>query len=118
MKKIILVLATLLFVSTPLFAFAEAPLSLQADANAEAQKHNEEGILHFNKGHFDVALKHFEVSEKAQRTAEVYFNEALVFDKMGKHGQATTHFKEAKTLANGNSKILDSEILNGHLKNH
>jgi len=118
MKKIFLVLATLLFVSTPLFAFAEAPLSLQEDANIEAQEQNEEGILHFNQGHFDAALRHFEVSEKAQRTAEVYFNEALVFDKLGKHGQATTHFKEAKTLANGNSKILDSEILNRHLKNH
>lgn len=118
MKKLLLVLVTLFFISMPLVAFADSPLDLQADANADAKKHNEEGISHYNQGHYDVALQHFEASEKAQRTGEAYFNEALAYDKMGKHGKATMHFKEAKTLANGNSKIMDSAILKKHLKRH
>jgi len=118
MKKLFLALAALFFISVPFTAFAESPLGLSADAKAEAQKHNQEGVSHYNKGHFDIALKHFEASEKIQRTGEVYFNEALVYDKLGKHGKATMHFKEAKTLANGNSKILNSEVLKAHLKKH
>ncbi len=102
MKKLIVVLITLFFVSTPLIAFAESPLELPFDAKAEAKKHNQE----FNQGHFDVALKHFDASEDIQRTGEIYFNEALAYDKLGKHGKAKIHFKEAKILANGNSKIF------------
>jgi len=118
MKKLFLVLSALFFISAPVAAFAELPLDLSKDANVEAQKHNQEGISHYNKGHFDVALKHFEASEKIQRSGEVYFNEALAYDKLGKHGKAAMHFNEAKTLANGNSRILDSEILKAHLKKH
>lgn len=118
MKKLILVLSALFFIAAPLTAFAELPLGLSADAMADAQKHNQEGINHYGKGHFDIALKHFEASEKIQRTGEVYFNEALAYDKLGKHGKAAMHFKEAQTLANGNSKILNSEILKSHLKKH
>jgi len=118
MKKLILVLAALFFISAPLTAFAESPLALPADAKAEAKKHNQEGISHYNQGHPDVALKHFEASEKIQRTGEVYFNEALAYNKLGKHGKATMHFKEAKTLANGNSKILDSEVMKSLLNKH
>jgi len=105
MKKLFLVLTALFFISAPLAAFAESPLDLPADAKAEAKKHNQEGVSHYNQGHPDVALKHFEASEEIQRTGEVYFNEALVYNKLGKHGKATMHYKEAKTLANGNSKI-------------
>ena len=118
MKKLFLVLSALFFIAAPLTAFAESPMELPADAKAEAQKHNQEGISHYNLGHPEVALKHFEASEKIQRTGEVYFNEALVYDKLGKHGKATMHFKEAKTLANGNSKILNSEVMKAHLKKH
>ena len=118
MKKIFLVLAVLFFLSTPLAAFADSPLDLQADANAEAIKHNQEGISHYNKGHFDVAAKHFEASEEIQRTGEAYFNVALSYNKLGKHGKAKIHFKEANTLANGNSKITDSEAMKKHLKTH
>jgi len=118
MKKLLLVLTTLFFVSTPLVAFAESPLELQFNAKTEAKKHNQEGIHYFNQGHFDESLKHFDASEDIQRTGEVYFNEALAYDKLGKHGKATIHFKEAKTLAKGNPKILNSEILKLHLKKH
>jgi Flp pilus assembly protein TadD len=118
MKKSILVLTALFFISAPLAAFAESPLSLPAHAKTDAKKHNQEGISQFDLGHTGVALKHFEASEKIQRTGEAYFNEALAYDKLGKHGQATLHFKEAKTLANGNAKILNSEIMISHLKKH
>lgn len=118
MKKSILVLTALFFISAPLAAFAESPLSLPAHAKAEAKKHNQEGISHYNQGHPEVALKHFDASEDIQRTGEVYFNEALVYSKLGKHGKATMHFKEAKILANGNAKILNSEVMTSHLKKH
>jgi Flp pilus assembly protein TadD len=118
MKNLFLVLVALFFISTPLAAFAESPLDLPMDAQADAKKHNQEGISHYDQGHFDVALKHFEASEKIQRTGEAYFNEALAYDKLGKHGKATLHFKEAQTLAKGNSKISESDILKGHLKKH
>jgi len=118
MKKLFPVLAVLFFIFAPLAAFAESPLNLPADAKAEAKKHNQEGISHYNQGHPEVALKHFDASEEIQRTAEVYFNEALAYDKLGKHGKARIHFKEAKTLANGNSKIMDSQLLKSLIKKH
>ncbi len=118
MKKSILVLTALFFISAPLAAFAESPLALPADAKAEAKKHNQEGITQYNLGHPDVALKHFDASEDIQRNGEVYFNEALAYGQLGKHGKATMHFKEARTLANGNAKILNSETLKSHLKKH
>jgi hypothetical protein len=35
---------------------------------------------------------------------------------MGKHGDATEHFKKAKELASGNSKIVDNKLLKDHVK--
>ena len=91
-------------------------MKLQAGANAEANKHNEEGIDHWNQGHYDVALKHFQAASKIDSgIAETHFNEAICLDKLGKHGDATMHFKAAKKNAKGNEKILNSPILNGHI---
>ena len=118
MKKIFLVLSALFFIVTPLTAFADSPLSLPADAKAEAKQHNQEGITHYNKGHFDVAAKHFETSEEILRTGDAYYNGGLAYYKLGKHGKAKMHFNEAITLANGNSKILNSDVLKSHLKKH
>ena len=39
-------------------------MKLPAGANADSNKHNEEGIDHWNQGHFDVALKHFAMASK------------------------------------------------------
>jgi len=105
MKKLILVLATLFFISAPLAAFAESPLDLPADAEKEAKHHNQKGISHYEQGHFDEALKHFEAAGEFKATGESNFNEALALDKMGRHKHATVHFQEAQTLANGNEKI-------------
>lgn len=111
MKKIFLVLTALFFISTPLVAFAESPLDLPTSANGEAKKHNQEGISHLKKGHAKKAIVHFHASEEIQRTGEVYFNEALAYYQLGKHGRARMHYNEAKTLANGNKVILNSKFI-------
>lgn len=117
MKKSIVFLAVLALFALPLTAFADEPLPLPAGANADASKHNAEGIDHFKQGHFDVALKHFEAAGKADSAlGEVHFNEAITLDKMGKHADATMHFKGAQKNAKGNKAILESAVLNSHLK--
>ena len=118
MKKSVYAFAVAMLLSMPLTSFAdEAPLPLPAGANPEAVKHNDEGIAHFNQGHFDVALQHFEGAAKADsKLGESCFNEALALDKLGKHADATKHFKSAQKHANGNKAILESAILNAHTK--
>jgi tetratricopeptide (TPR) repeat protein len=117
MKKVMLVLAALCLLGLPLTAFAgEGPMSLPDGSNAGAVKHNKEGIDHWGQGHYDVALKHFQAASKADSSlAQTHFNEAISLDKLGRHGEATMHFKAAKKNAKGNKAILDSAILNGHL---
>lgn len=111
-----MVFIALTFFLLPLTAIAgEGPMKMPAGANAEANKHNEEGIDHWGQGHHDVALKHFQAASKIGGTGETHFNEAICLDKLGKHGDATMHFKAAKKNANGNAAILNSPILNGHI---
>ena len=96
---------------------SEGPLALPAESNPEANKHNEEGIDHWNQGHYDVALKHFNTASKIDGSSgEVHFNEAISYDKEGQHGDATKHFKVAQQNANGNALILESKILLAHVQ--
>ena len=96
---------------------AEGPLTLPEGSNTEAGGHNEEGISHYKEGHYDVALKHFqEASAVDSSLGEVHYNEAISLDKMGKHGEATKHFKIAQEKANGNKAILESKILLSHVQ--
>ena len=117
MKKVLMVFVALTFFLVPLTAIAgEGPMKLSAGANAEANKHNDEGIMHWGEGHYDVALKHFQAASKIDHgIGETHFNEAICLDKLGKHGDATMHFKAAKKNAHGNEAILNSAILNGHI---
>lgn len=117
MKTIFSILAVLALFMIPATVFAgEGPLPLPAGANPEANMHNNVGIKHWNKGHFDVALEHFqEASAIDASSGEVHFNEAIANDKVDKHGDATMHFKAAFKRAGGNKKILDSKILHGHI---
>jgi Flp pilus assembly protein TadD len=117
MKRVLTILAVFLFCLLPLTAMAsDGPLKLPAGANAEANKHNEEGIEHWNQGHYDVALKHFRAASKADGSlGEVHYNEAIAHDKLGQHGEATMHFKAAKKNAKGNESILNSQILRDHI---
>ncbi len=116
MKKLSFVLALLFIVSLSSMAFAANPaLKFPSGANAEANKHNEEGISHYNQGHFDVALKHFQMASKmAPNVGEAHYNEALSLDALDRHGDATNHFYAARKHANGNAAILKSGILNAH----
>lgn len=97
---------------------AEGPLEfpMQEGASQEAQKHNEEGIMHFNKGHYEEALKHFRTSMKIDpKVGASHFNAALALHKMEDHGAATQHFKKAKEHANGRQAIVDSQLLKEHI---
>jgi Flp pilus assembly protein TadD len=117
MKNILAILTVLaLFsVSTTVFA-GEGPLALPSGEDDKAKKHNLEGIDHWQQGHYDVALKHFNMaSEIDGSSGEVHFNEAISYDKVGKHGVATKHFGVALKKAGGNPQILNSPILKGHL---
>lgn len=117
MKQVLITLAVWICLALPVSVIAgEGPMNLPAGSNADAVKHNQEGIDHWNQGHFDVALKHFQVASKADSSlGEVHFNEAICLDKLGKHGEATMHFRAAKKNAHGNKAIISSPILNGHI---
>lgn len=117
MRKFLVVLIALSFSLLPLTAIAgEGPMKLPAGVNADSNKHNEEGIAEWNKGNYEGALKHFQMASKLDSSiGETHFNEAVCLDKLGRHGEATMHFKAAKKNAKGNASILNSKILNSHL---
>jgi Tfp pilus assembly protein PilF len=118
MKKILIILFILIFIFLSLPACSgEVPLKFPSSKSSKtsALKHNEEGISHYNQGHYEVALKHFQMASKIDTSVgESHYNEALCLDKLGKHGDATNHFYAARKYAKGNSAILGSKILNAH----
>ena len=114
--SLIVFVLTFMCLSVPVFA-DEGPLkfALREGSNASAYKHNEEGISHYKQGHYDIALKHFQMASKVDSSVgESHYNEALCLDKLGKHGDATNHFYAARKYAKGSSAILGSKILNAH----
>jgi Tfp pilus assembly protein PilF len=119
MKKWLMVGLLLLGLMIPAYVMAEeGPLGfpMREGSSASAHEHNEEGILHYNKGHYEEALKHFRTSVKIDpHVGESHFNMAITLDKLGKHGRATRHFKKAKEFAQGRGEILQSQILNDHI---
>ena len=120
MKKLFIFLVVVSFLALPLPVFAADPalgFPMREGSNEEANKHNQEGILHYGKGHYEIALKHFSMASKIDPSAgEAHYNEALCLDKMGQHGDAAMHFKAAQKNAKGNDKILNSGILKAHLR--
>ena len=95
---------------------ANPALGFSAGANSDASMHNEEGISHYNQGHYDVALTHFTAAAKIDPSAGAsHYNIALCLDKLGLHGDATKQFQLAKDKADGRKEILESGILNSHL---
>jgi len=117
MKKASVLLISVFIFLFPISAIAsEGPMHLPEGSNKSANMHNEAGIKHWGMGHAEEALKHFKEAAQADSSiAEIHFNEAVALDKLGRHGDATKHFKKAKDLAHGNEKILKSPILNGHI---
>jgi Tfp pilus assembly protein PilF len=77
---------------------------------------NDEGVGHYQQGHWDVAMEHFQKAVKADpNSAVAHYNVALTLDKMGKHPEATASFKKALELAPTDPAIKDSEILKKHV---
>ena len=90
---------------------------LKVAAKSAAESHNNEGIEHYNQGHWDVAKKHFTGATEADpKSAEAHYNLALVLDKSGDHKGATEHFQKAYDMGKGNAEIANSAILKAHLK--
>ena len=116
MKKLSFIFALMFIISLSSGVFAADPaLKFPSGASADANKHNEEGISHYNQEHFDVALKHFQMASKIDPSVgEAHYNEALSLDALDRHGDATNHFYAARKHANGNAAILKSGILNAH----
>jgi Tfp pilus assembly protein PilF len=93
---------------------ADAPLS--TPASSAARMENDEGVGHYQQGHWDVAMEHFQKAVKADPNSPVvHYNIALTQDKMGKHEDATTSFKKALELAPNDPVIKDSDILKKHV---
>ena len=93
---------------------SDAPLA--APASSAARMENDEGVSHFQQGHWDVAMEHYQKAVKADpNSAVVHYNIALTLDKMGKHQDATASFKKALELAPNDPAIKDSEILKKHV---
>jgi Flp pilus assembly protein TadD len=91
----------------------DAPLF--APASSAARMANDEGVGHYQQGHWDVAMEHFQKAVKADpNSAVVHYNIALTLDKMGKHEDAATSFKKALELAPTDPVIKESEILKKH----
>ena len=91
----------------------EALLAEEGDAGA---MENNEGVSHYQAGHWEIAQEHFQKSVAANANlAEAHYNLALTLDKLGNHGEATNHFKTALDLAPENPSITDSGILKAHV---
>ena len=117
MKKVLSALTMVGCMVVSLSAMAAEPLSLPPGSSQEASKHNEQGVSFYKQGNYEEALKHFDASEDVARTATVYYNEGLTYDKMGRSGKARMHFEEAQqleqqhALSKLNSPISKADVL-------
>jgi len=94
----------------------QAEGALMASAGAVGAAENDEGVDHYQQEHWDVAQEHFMKAIAANPDLpEAHYNLALALDKLGKHPEATTHFKKALDLAPDNPKIAGSKILQAHV---
>ncbi len=92
------------------------PLATDLGASASARMHNEEGMTHYQQGHWEVAKEHFEEAIEAEpKLAEPRYNLALVLHQLGAHTEATSHFKQAAELAPRNTAITGSTFYRSHV---
>ena len=90
--------------------------ALLASASVGGAEANNEGVNHYQQGHWDVAQKHFQKAVAANADlAEAHYNLALTLDKLGNHGDATKHFQMALDHGADNPGIKGSGILKAHL---
>ena len=113
MRKMVFTLLALglVFISGPICA-EEQPLPIREGSNLEASQHHTQGIESFNQGNYQEAYQHFREVLKIAPTAEGYFNGALSLHKWGYPKEAANFFYYAKKYANGNAKILQSDLAN------
>ncbi len=109
-------LFSMVFLSLAPNVEAGAAKALYAKKGTEGGGHIAEGIKHYDQGHWGVAEEHFREAVKAnENLAEAHYDLALALDKLGRHKEATQHFKKALDLAPDNPKIAESKILKAHL---
>jgi tetratricopeptide (TPR) repeat protein len=93
-----------------------ADSALMSPASSAGRMINDEGVGHYQQGHWDVSEGYFHKAIKADpNLAEAHYNLGLTLDKIGKHEEATTEFKKAAELAPTNPAIKDSAILKKHI---
>jgi tetratricopeptide (TPR) repeat protein len=90
--------------------------AIMVAAGTAGFEENNEGVDHYQQGHYDVAQEHFMKAVAANAALpEAHYNLALALDKLGKHPEATTHFKKALELAPSDPQIAESKILQKHV---
>jgi tetratricopeptide (TPR) repeat protein len=90
--------------------------ALMSPAGSAGRADNDEGVGHYRQGHWDVSADWFQKAIKADANlAEAHYNLGLTMDKMGKHEDATAHFKKAAELAPNKPAIKDAPILKKHI---
>ncbi len=95
----------------------EHPLTLRVGAEPSAKMRNDIGIKHFEAGRNMDALLQFNQANYADPTSgEIHFNLGLALWNENKKERAIKHFKQARKLAKGNLKILESSVVNQILK--
>ena len=91
----------------------EDPLTLRVGAEPSAKMRNDIGIEHFKAGRNYDALLQFNQANLADPTSgEIHFNLGLALWNENKTERAIKHFRQAKKLAKGNPKILESQAIN------
>ena len=112
----LLVLVTLLLVIS-CTNIDEHPLTLRIGAEPSAKMRNDIGIEHFEAGRNMDALLQFNQANFADPTSgEIHYNLGLALWNENKKKRAIKHFKQARILAKGNPKILESPVVNQILK--
>ncbi len=92
------------------------PLVTGSGASASVADHNNEGIRHYQMGHWDVAREHFQAAVEADpKLAEPHYNLALALHQLGSHEEATAHFKQAADLAPNDPVITQSALYRQHV---
>ena len=85
------------------------PLPAPPGSDATAARHNSDGIVDYERGHWSIAKDHFASAVEADpNLAEAHFNLGLALNKLNLQSEATSHFKKAAELAPANSAIVQS----------
>ncbi|MBH0191549.1 MAG: tetratricopeptide repeat protein [Nitrospira sp.] len=102
-------------VKTSAAAVPAPETALIAAAGSPGQAANDKAVSQYKEGKIEAAIEGFEKAAKADpKSAEVQYNLGLSFDRIGKHDQAATAFKQATALSPTNPTIKDSAIAKKH----